>query len=1262
MTRVKDPLYRKIAEGLESSLDPKLFEECAVDLLRSVYPGLVPTGGPHDRGMDGAISTRDGPPTPLVCTTSSRALENLTRSLERYVEGGEESRAVVVATSRVLTPQKRRNLEARAKKLGFQLKNVHDGKDFAARLYDSPWWRKKLLGLVGNPPALSAYPRSWIPEAQVHLAQIFRAQRASSRVEEPLGRALLGWDEALCWLRAQEQDFVLVGPPGIGKTVLLQELAEEGRGLFVATSDEGRIVDAWRESRAKPATSGQGRSKPDFLLLPDVHLQPELLSTLLSLRRELSMDFRIAGTAWRSLQGETRVEWWPAPQEKAIGGLPREATVQVVSSVGIENDDIAEILDQSEVDPHPGDIAPSEHKPGLAVILALQVARSSAGPGGQQVKSGAEPGGQRVKSGTGPGQPCADDLRLASRSAQQRLHNGALVLRHVRASCKLDVPDLNVLGVAALGGRNGVTLANISKALQKSEADVRDVLLRVSSAGILSVGACRDGTVSVVPEALRDALITSTFFGGATSLPAERTLALVDDATSATSATAALVSALDRGLPVPHDIVRNRLPRDPRDESHRDLWSDYAWAGGKEAVQWILAQFSHGDGPHQAGEGLVQGDLASTLSHAAPLPPALAAVVAPPSLHFWPRRAVATLLPQLPNDEARLTDDEVHQAVCDWMRELGANVVPRRELILEQIARLSRNNGNRAVLSLVPEVFSLGLESTHSSRLAPGRIDTGFDVLPLDEIKELFALWPKALDVLKRAKRGVAIARDVAERWRPSPHLHCAHATDDWCQFVRECAARMISDIVTLADKRPGIVLWAHRTAKEEQLAVTLPPVDSEIDDLFSPKAGAAVRLSDRQTTERRKAATLAQAGAQDGARELLRLAEEGTLAGCSPEQQLQDLVEGVAQATEQPTAWVEALAGQNAPPAWVASFVDVALARGERSQGIWNVLLASTKYDDVIVRAGIRHGDVPERVDERIVERMQAVKALPRGMDWKNVSEAWKLRLLRDGREDVATTAARAMWWTGGLADASRQLLSAWVDVAARSDDELLLGEVFSSPSPIARRVACAWFLVPRPPPAIDEGDDLEDEDKMLERLRQAQDFHRPLDGLLEKAASVLDRTTKAKLIQDMPAETTARAFLAVVGRDPELYAVLLGRRDLSRIHLLPFRNGGARDLAVRALADGIRRGKQAGALDAGAEFALRALDAGYGASAIADEIEPDTSPIVLASASPRPDQRIAGIFLDRRNELRRTMEAWMEHPSPDVRNIAGHVLEREF
>src|SRR5690606_8197234 len=39
---VRDPLYRAIEERLGTNLDPELFERCAVELLRPVYPGLSP--------------------------------------------------------------------------------------------------------------------------------------------------------------------------------------------------------------------------------------------------------------------------------------------------------------------------------------------------------------------------------------------------------------------------------------------------------------------------------------------------------------------------------------------------------------------------------------------------------------------------------------------------------------------------------------------------------------------------------------------------------------------------------------------------------------------------------------------------------------------------------------------------------------------------------------------------------------------------------------------------------------------------------------------------------------------------------------------------------------------------------------------------------------------------------------------------------------------------------------------------------------------
>ena len=66
---IRDPFYRQISERLSSDLDPELFEQCAADLLREVYPSLVPIKGGTDSGMDGAIADGEGEPFPLVSTS-----------------------------------------------------------------------------------------------------------------------------------------------------------------------------------------------------------------------------------------------------------------------------------------------------------------------------------------------------------------------------------------------------------------------------------------------------------------------------------------------------------------------------------------------------------------------------------------------------------------------------------------------------------------------------------------------------------------------------------------------------------------------------------------------------------------------------------------------------------------------------------------------------------------------------------------------------------------------------------------------------------------------------------------------------------------------------------------------------------------------------------------------------------------------------------------------------------------------------------------
>jgi hypothetical protein len=156
---IRDPVYRQIIDRLSSSVDPELFEQCAADILRAIYPSLVPVFGGTDAGMDGAIADGKGEAFPLVTTTGKDVIGNLTKNLKSYVKGGSDSRKAVLATSQNLTPQRKQNLLVRAKELGFTLIQIHDQQAIANLLYSESKWCLELLELTGDLPALSAIPK-----------------------------------------------------------------------------------------------------------------------------------------------------------------------------------------------------------------------------------------------------------------------------------------------------------------------------------------------------------------------------------------------------------------------------------------------------------------------------------------------------------------------------------------------------------------------------------------------------------------------------------------------------------------------------------------------------------------------------------------------------------------------------------------------------------------------------------------------------------------------------------------------------------------------------------------------------------------------------------------------------------------------------------------------------------------------------------------------------------------------------------------------
>lgn len=324
---MRDPLYKKIIEGLNGTLDGNLFEACACDLLRSEIPGLVPVPGGSDRGFDGAIPDLGADKYPLICTVQKDSKANLVKNLEARLADGAKERKAAFATSRPLTPAARHQLDAAAADKGYTLIQIFDQTAIANLLHGNPRWRKELLGIPGDPPALSVVPIG---------ARAF------------LDLPLVGRDEDLQWLEAQPGDSVLVGQPGSGKTALLHALALKSEGLFANAGDRAAVADDLRAQ------------KPKIVIIDDAHLKPDLLATLRHLRRDIGADYKVIASCWPAERDAVlRALELPATGARTLEQLSRDEVVKVIAACGVQGPDalVNEILNQAE------------GRPGLAVML-----------------------------------------------------------------------------------------------------------------------------------------------------------------------------------------------------------------------------------------------------------------------------------------------------------------------------------------------------------------------------------------------------------------------------------------------------------------------------------------------------------------------------------------------------------------------------------------------------------------------------------------------------------------------------------------------------------------------------------------------------------------------------------------------------------------------------------------------------------------------------------------------------------------------------
>ena len=135
--------------------------------------------------MDVENADGEGERYPGIVTTSPRVIGNMTKNLTRYKDIDGPRRKCIVVTSASSTARRIQNLYKRARKLGFTLVQVYAQNEIAAYLYHDPRWCQDLLGLSGNPSALSKEPPTNRPFVD---------------------RDLVGREEAMAWLQTTQGD------------------------------------------------------------------------------------------------------------------------------------------------------------------------------------------------------------------------------------------------------------------------------------------------------------------------------------------------------------------------------------------------------------------------------------------------------------------------------------------------------------------------------------------------------------------------------------------------------------------------------------------------------------------------------------------------------------------------------------------------------------------------------------------------------------------------------------------------------------------------------------------------------------------------------------------------------------------------------------------------------------------------------------------------------------------------------------------------
>jgi hypothetical protein len=1048
----KDSFYEKILEGLAGPLNPQDFEDCIADLLRDVFPGLVPVRGGKDSGMDGAIADGEGEPFPLVTTTAEDVERNLMGSLDAFQKRRQPARKVVFATSQSLTPQRRLKLMDLVRERDLKLVQIFEQRGVADRLYRDSVWCKKLLGLSGQPSALSAIPISRRPLLDL----------------EPIGR-----DQDLEWLRQTVGDLVLSGEPGSGKTFLLHHLAREGWGLFLVNPD-GDIAGALRDQQ------------PRVVIVDDAHAQPDILLKLIHLRQEVKADFSIVATTWEG--GREQVA-------EAMGGIPvsrvhrlqlltRDEILKIFRSVGINESPIImrHLVDQAA------------NKPGLATTIATLWLQES---------------WQDVIDGKALSRTLLDFFQkwVGSEATE-------------------------VLAAFSLGGDRGMGIDTVREFLGLNRSRIWQITNGLAAGGVLSE-IDRD-TLAIWPRPLRSALIRTVFFPpqGSPRLPY---LDLVKKAPSLDKAAESLVEA--RGLDA--NIPESELRALVASSGSLRAWNGLAQLSERDA-QWVLESYP--------------GDLVE---------------VGESALLWVPAKAIEKLLKRAvyATGSTHSNPDHPMRILSDWVRELDVSFeqpILRRQLLAKASTKFIKSGSLSIGVHGICLALSPALESGSLDPGAGRTFTISSGLLGIEQLRQVEKIWEEAraaITSIDETSWG-QLSNMLWEWVYPDYAARSVEIPEEVEAVMHTFAAKVLGDLVPLAYGSPGLALGLENFASELGIQLGLER-NRDFEALYpsnesEESEGWKINEERQLAAIRDLAAVWREDSPSEVAHRVTEYENEANRINRKWPRRTPELCREIAAVVTEPEIWLDAFMREEASRDLVEPFLSETLIR---QRGGVEQILERCLRSDLYVWLGtefiLQMSEPPRYLLKEVLEEIGSFPRLAEALCLrKQVSLSSLKALLEHPTWEVALAAAIGEWLSEPKGEVRGDIAEAWRMAVLQSkpgehsEMRYWLGEIFSG----NEELAFQW---------------------LISRLEEKPDrFFLADRGPFSKAIHVLGRDKRVAVLNSLGDQVILRPLISLlVGKDPEIYRILLQLQGLSRFHQEPLAgvpDESWADLAMMALEAG--------------------------------------------------------------------------------------------